>query len=180
MPRLGVAVALLHEGKVLLTKREDAEMWCLPGGAVDDGESLAAAAVREVREETGLEVRLTRLVGIYSRPAWGNHSVIFAAELVGGTLALQAEEVIDAGFFDPAALPRPLLWWYERPIAEAVAGVGGSGVWTLDTPWPFEPGSSRAEVYAMRERSGLSKVEFAERHFNRRGPGGEHDELSSG
>src|SRR5688572_6378814 len=133
----GVAVAVLHDGKVLLTKREDSEMWCLPGGGVDDGEALAAAAVREVREETGLAVRLTRLVGIYSRPAWSNHSAIFAAELVGGALAPHPGEVVEAGFFDPAALPADVLWWYERPIREAVAGVGGSGVWTIDVPWPF-------------------------------------------
>jgi ADP-ribose pyrophosphatase YjhB (NUDIX family) len=177
VPNLGVAVALLHEGKVLLTKREDAEMWCLPGGAVDDGESLAAAAVREVREEAGLDVRLTRLVGLYSRPEWSNHVVVFAAELVGGTLTPQPGEAVDAGFFDPEALPEPLLWWWRRPIAEAVAGVGGSGAWTLDAPRPFPPGLSRAEIYAMRDRSGLSRAEFAEKYINQRGPEGERSEL---
>ena len=177
MPTLGVAVALLHEGTVLLTKREDAEMWCLPGGAVDAGESLAAAAVREMREEAGLDVRLTRLVGLYSRPNWSNHIAVFAAELVGGTLALDPNETVDAGFFDPAALPEPLLWWWRRPIADAFAGVGGSAVWTFDAPYPFPPGLSRAELYALRDRSGLTRAEFAEKHFNQRGPVGERSEL---
>jgi ADP-ribose pyrophosphatase YjhB (NUDIX family) len=177
MPNLGVAVALLHDGKILLTKREDADSWCLPGGAVDDGESLAAAAVREVREETGLVVRLTRLVGLYSRPEWSSHSVVFAAELLGGALAPHPTEVVEAGFFDPGALPEPLLWWWERPIREAAAGVGGSAVWTLDVPWPFPPDVTRAEVYAIRDRSGLARAEFARRHFNRRGPGGERSEV---
>jgi ADP-ribose pyrophosphatase YjhB (NUDIX family) len=171
----GVAVAVLHEGKVLLTKREDSEMWCLPGGGVDDGEALAAAAVREVREESGLEVRLTRLVGIYSRPAWSNHSAIFAAEWVGGALAPHPAEVVEAGFFDPAALPEDVLRWYRRPIREAAAGVGGSAVWTLDVPWPVPPGTSRAEVYARRDRSGLSRLEFARRHFDL--PGEERAEV---
>ncbi len=62
---LGVTVAVIDEDRILLTKREDFEVWCLPGGGVDPGESVAQAAIREAREETGLEVQLTRLVGIY-------------------------------------------------------------------------------------------------------------------
>jgi ADP-ribose pyrophosphatase YjhB (NUDIX family) len=173
MPSLGTAVAVLHEGRVLLTRREDADMWCLPGGAVDDGESIARAAEREVREETGLIVRVTRLVGLYSRPAWNNHSVVFAAELVGGELRPDPAEVVAAGFFEPAALPEPLLWWYERPIREALAGVGGSAAWTLDVPWPFGQTRDRRALYEWRDRSGLSRVEFAQRYFNQRGPDGE-------
>jgi ADP-ribose pyrophosphatase YjhB (NUDIX family) len=60
MINLGVNVAVIEDGRVLLTQREDFPVWCLPGGGVDPGESLAQAAVREVREETGLEVELER------------------------------------------------------------------------------------------------------------------------
>ncbi|MEP6984348.1 MAG: NUDIX domain-containing protein, partial [Chloroflexota bacterium] len=52
--------------RVLLTRRTDNGRWCLPGGAMEAGESLAETCIREVREETGLEVRILRLVGIYS------------------------------------------------------------------------------------------------------------------
>lgn len=87
MTPLGVNISIIQNGKILLTKREDFEVWCLPGGAVDEGESLAQAAIREAREETGLEVELTRLVGVYSRPSWngpGMHIVSFVARPVGG------------------------------------------------------------------------------------------------
>ncbi|HXF60662.1 MAG TPA: NUDIX domain-containing protein [Caldilineaceae bacterium] len=79
-PYLGVNVAIFQDNHILLTKREDFEVWCLPGGAVDPHESLAEAAMREALEETGLTVHLTRLVGVYSQPEWltGNHIALFA------------------------------------------------------------------------------------------------------
>lgn len=69
MTNFGVAVAIFQDEQILLTQREDFEVWCMPGGQLDSNESIAQAAMREVYEETGLEVRLTRLVGIYSKPA---------------------------------------------------------------------------------------------------------------
>ena len=69
MPTLGVNVAILDENhRLLLTRREDFDVWCLPGGGVEPGETLTQAARREAEEETGLQVRLTHLVGVYSRP----------------------------------------------------------------------------------------------------------------
>ena len=55
-------------GNVLLTRRQDNGRWCLPGGGMDPGESAAEACIREVFEETGLEVKVKRLVGIYTSP----------------------------------------------------------------------------------------------------------------
>ena len=52
MPGLAVIVAVIDNNKILLTKREDFEVWCLPGGGVEDGESLAEAGIREAKEET--------------------------------------------------------------------------------------------------------------------------------
>ena len=53
---------------ILLTRRSDNGRWCLPGGGMDAGESASEACVREVLEETGLAVRVTRMVGVYTSP----------------------------------------------------------------------------------------------------------------
>jgi ADP-ribose pyrophosphatase YjhB (NUDIX family) len=166
MPMLGVTVAIISGDQVLLTRREDFEVWCLPGGAVDDGESVAVAAIREAREETGLEVELTRLVGIYSRPkGWhSTHLVLFAGHAVGGALRPDPHEVVEAGYFGPDALPEPLLLGHRRQILDALSGAGGN-VWSYEIAWPFEPGMTRQELYALRDRSGLSRQEFYNRHM---------------
>ncbi|MFL5802123.1 MAG: NUDIX domain-containing protein [Roseiflexaceae bacterium] len=161
MPMLGVTIAIFQAGQILLTRREDFEVWCLPGGAVDDGESLAQAAMREAREETGLEVELTQLVGIYSRPKWQRsmHLVLFAARPIGGALRPDPHEVIDAGYFALDALPEPLMAGHRQKIADAFSDAHGRA-WSHDVIWPFEPGMSRKELYAMRDRSGLSRQQF--------------------
>jgi ADP-ribose pyrophosphatase YjhB (NUDIX family) len=167
-PRLSVNVGVLNaEQHILLTKREDFEVWCLPGGGVDGDESLAEAAVREVVEETGLQVRLTRLVGLYSRPRLGEyHSLaLFAAVPVGGTLLPNPREVIDASWFSPDALPEELLWGHRERIEDVARGLGGSIVRSTNRQRPEAWPSDRAEQYDLRDRSGLSRPAFYRRLF---------------
>lgn len=67
--RVGVGVAVRDEfDRVLLEKRSDCGLWGFPGGRIEAGESIAQAAIREVKEETGLNVEITRLIGVYSDP----------------------------------------------------------------------------------------------------------------
>jgi len=107
--RLGCSAAIFDEqGRIFLTRRADNGQWCLPGGRMESGESVAEACEREVWEETGLHVRVTRLVGVYSHPDQlviypdGNKAHIvalhFAAEIISGTPAL-SNETTDFGYF---------------------------------------------------------------------------------
>ena len=88
--------------------------WAFPSGYVDRGEALEEAAAREVREETGLEVRVTRLVGVYSRPGDAVILAVYAAERVGGSL-LAGADAEEVGLFSADELP-PLPFPYDYDI----------------------------------------------------------------
>ncbi len=107
--RLGCSAAIFDAGgRVLLTRRTDNGQWCLPGGGAEPGESVAEACEREVWEETGLRVRVKRLVGVYSHPdqlvvySDGDKFQIvalhFEAEVIGGELGL-SDETSGYGYF---------------------------------------------------------------------------------
>ncbi len=179
MPVLGVNVAILKDGKVLLTRRRDFEVWCLPGGEVDAGESLVQAAVREAREEVGYTVQLERLVGIHSRPQWlsvGGHIVVFTARITGGELAIQPVEVIEARFFAADELPTDMVLGGSQQALDALNGVTGA-VWTHDSEWNFETGMTRQELYDRLNRSGLPPAEFYRSCVARAIPGGDRLEV---
>jgi ADP-ribose pyrophosphatase YjhB (NUDIX family) len=75
VPSVNVAVTN-DAGQLLLIRRSDNANWALPGGAVDFGESLAQAAIRETREETGVDCEITGLSGIYTDPA---HVILYTS-----------------------------------------------------------------------------------------------------
>jgi ADP-ribose pyrophosphatase YjhB (NUDIX family) len=97
-----VTAVVIEDRRILLEQRTDNELWALPGGVLEPGETVADAAVRETLEETGIQVLVVGVVGIYSDP---NHvieydngevrqqfSICLRAELVGGVLAAQPSE----------------------------------------------------------------------------------------
>ena len=71
---------------------------------MEEGESIEQAAIREVKEETGLEIRLGRLIGVYSKPSEGALAMTFAGNVEGGELKT-GHEVIDVGYFPMTKLP---------------------------------------------------------------------------
>ena len=179
MPGIGVNTAIVREGRILLTLRPDWEVWCLPGGGVEAEESLAQAAIRETREELGFEVKLTRLVGLYSRNGWidhGLHVAVFAAEITGGGLVLQQGEVLEARWFAADEVPEAMLLGHRQRALDALAGVSGAA-WYHDSEWPFAPGLIRSELYGLCERSGLSRAEFYRQFVGRPGAGGSRREV---
>jgi len=161
MPVLAVIVAVIENEKVLLTKREDFEVWCLPGGGVEEGESLAEAGIREVKEETGLDVELTRLVGVYSRMGGGMqdiHAVLYAAKPIGGELRTQPHETIEVTYFPFDELPNEMLFGHKRRTEDAINQI--SGVSVRQELKMQDPKSTRKELYEMRDRSGLTRQQF--------------------
>ncbi len=140
------------------TRRSDSTVWCLPGGTVDHGESVAQAAIRESLEETGLQVELTRLVGVYSRPNWwggGDHALVFTARPIGGRLQRATRETLDARFFDPEQLPKTLLSFHHQRILDAVNNNGTAVAWTQEVAWPFGD-LTRDESYELRDQGIIS------------------------
>lgn len=182
MPSVGVNIAILLNDKILLTKREDFEVWCLPGGAVDTGESLAQAAIREAREETGLQVELTRLVGIYSQPRWhreGGHIAVIAARPTGGEIRPQPGEVLEIHYFGIDELPEVILFGQRRRILDALEGAVGLVV-TQEAEWPLAMDMERSELYALRDQSGLSRRQFYVKVFGELGQDSRQERLEVG
>ena len=107
-PKLAVGTIITdEERRVVLVKRAIEPgygKWVFPGGYVDRGEEVRAAAVREAREETGLDVRLDRLINIYSYSGRIPVVVVYAATMIGGCLGCD-EEGLEARFFEPDIIP---------------------------------------------------------------------------
>lgn len=130
-PKIAVNSLVFNaQGEVLLAKRTDNGLWCIPGGHVDLGETLEQACLRELFEETGLKARVKRLVGIYSDPAnslhiaqgpeWHTVRVSFLCEVTGGTIT-SSEETSEVRYFNVAQLP-PLITDHAKRIQDVLQG----------------------------------------------------------
>jgi ADP-ribose pyrophosphatase YjhB (NUDIX family) len=163
MPGIVVNVAVIQDGKILLTKREDFETWVLPSGGVEAGESVAQAAIRETKEETGLDVELIRLVGVYSRLGnfFGSYILLFVAKPVGGEIKCQEGETIAVEWFAFDSIPSPLSIGHKKRIEDALSGVSGVTVLQEITRTANSSENiTRKDLLDLRDQSGLSRQEF--------------------
>ena len=126
------------EGGILLAVRSDLRGWELPGGTPEAGEAAEVALIREIAEETGLDVEIDRHVGDYQRGGFRPHTAkVYLCHPLGGRLRTSAETRC-VRWFDPGRLPDTLFPWYRQPIADAL--------------------QHGLEVVLRRERHGLASI----------------------
>src|SRR5205807_1902453 len=107
-PKIAVGTIIRTVSERLVLVRRAIEpgygKWVFPGGYVDRGEPLVSAAIREAREECGLDVRIDGLVNIYSYPGRAPVIVVYAATATGGTMCVD-DESLESAEFDPSSIP---------------------------------------------------------------------------
>lgn len=116
-PKVVACTIVEMDGKVVLLKRAidpQRGKWVLPGGYVDRGEEVAAAAVRETREECGLGTRIHRLLGVYSYPGRPAVVVVYVAEVESGKL-IAGDETDAFGLYGTEQIP-----WAELAFQSTV------------------------------------------------------------
>jgi len=123
-PSITVDGVIIKNGKVLLIKRRNEPFkgrWALPGGFVEYGETVEDAVLREVKEETGMDAEIKKLVGVYSDPSRDPRghtiSIVFLLEGKGDVMA--GDDAVEAKFFDLNELP-PLAFDHEKIIKDAI------------------------------------------------------------
>lgn len=119
-PTVDIIIELSGGGIVLIRRANVPHGWALPGGFVDYGETVEDAAVREAAEETGLEVKLTRLLGVYSDPERDPRqhtiSTVFVAEASGIPVGL--DDAAEAAVFTRDDLPEDIVFDHRKILTD--------------------------------------------------------------
>ena len=119
-PRVLVQGVVTGDAGVLLVLRRELRGWELPGGRAEPGEDERAALVRELREETGLEVEVGGRVGEYRRRGFAAHrAIVYRCRARGGALRPSADTPAVA-WYPPSALPHTLFPWFRGPLLDAL------------------------------------------------------------
>lgn len=115
------ALVLNKKGEVLITQRQDLRTWVFPGGRMDEGETPEAAVKREIEEETGIRIKVKRLVAIYlyDHFLWKGINLFFLAEQSGGSLKRQKGEVLELRWIKKQEIPKFLSKRHQKRFKEA-------------------------------------------------------------
>ncbi|MBP1933193.1 NUDIX domain-containing protein [Ammoniphilus resinae] len=136
--KAGVAVIILNKkNEVLLQKRSDVGLWGIPSGHIEIGETVSEAAIREVKEETNLDINIKKLIGVYSDPhsqvfEYPNGRIVhfittcFLAEITGGEIKCNSDESLEIKFFEQHKLPQDLLKMHPSWLKDALANEGSA------------------------------------------------------
>ncbi|MYL48136.1 NUDIX domain-containing protein [Halobacillus litoralis] len=106
---VSAATIITNEEKEVLLIKGPKRGWEMPGGQVEEGESLKEAAVRETKEECGLDIEVTRFCGVFQNVDRSICNTLFLGKVVGGTLRT-TEEALEVGFF-PLEKARDMVTW---------------------------------------------------------------------
>ncbi|NOY86648.1 MAG: NUDIX hydrolase [Deltaproteobacteria bacterium] len=116
VPTVDTIIQLDGGGIVLIKRKNRPQGWALPGGFVDYGETVEHAAVREAKEETGLEVELVRLLGVYSDPSRDSRqhtiSTVFVARASGTPVG--GDDAAEAAVFNENDLPTEIVFDHRK------------------------------------------------------------------
>ena len=141
---IGVFAVIFDSSKrVLLCHRTDIDLWDLPSGAMEQGETPWEAALREVEEEVGLVVKIERLLGVYSRPDQNEVAFGFLCRVVGGSLRV-SDEADCIQYFEPDKIPPNT----NHEQVEALQDVVKE---ELQATLRRQPGPSPREVYFSKQ-----------------------------
>ncbi|MCR4690889.1 MAG: NUDIX hydrolase [Lachnospiraceae bacterium] len=130
---VGCGILIENEkGQLLLQKRSDNGQWCIPGGALEVGETYEEAACREIREEVGIEAQDLSLYGLYSGDdrliRYPNEDVVYSLAVIfyttsyTGSISNEDSEVLEHRFFSKEEIPEDLFFPDKRPIVDWAAG----------------------------------------------------------
>ncbi len=138
LKKLGAAAVILDtEGRALLVRHSyEHRAWELPGGDAESGESLEETALREVREETGMEVSVERLSGVYYDIGTDYHQAVFVCHLPDEAMEPVPDggEIGECRYWRVDTLPHPISDYTIRRIADARNGPMTPGIVRIPSP----------------------------------------------